>query len=89
MASVRVTIVNARGLHARAAAAFVRKSADYAAEIAVTRGEMTVNGRSIMGLLMLGASKGTEIALAAEGEDAGAALEGLRQLVESGFGETA
>ncbi len=82
-----VTIVNSRGLHARAAAKFVQTATEYEAEIGVSRNDQTVSGRSIMGLMMLAASPGTEIRIAAEGDDADTALEALKHLVESGFGE--
>jgi phosphocarrier protein len=83
-----LTIVNKRGLHARAAAKFVTTAAAYAAQIEVTRNGSTVPGTSIMGLMMLAASPGSEIALVAEGDDAAAALDALADLVARGFDET-
>lgn len=82
-----VTIVNSRGLHARAAARFVKAAARFAAEITVTRNDMTVSGLSIMGLMMLAAGPGSEIEIAAEGVDAEAALDTLEALVADKFGE--
>ena len=81
------TIVNPRGLHARAAAKFVKQAAEFAAEISVSHGGYTVGARSIMGLLMLGAGQGASITLAAVGEDAKPALDALTALVADGFGE--
>ena len=82
-----VTIINSRGLHARAAARFVQTAGDFEAVIGVTRNGQTVSGHSIMGLMMLAASPGSEINIAAHGSDADAALAALRFLVETGFGE--
>jgi phosphocarrier protein HPr len=83
-----LTIVNKRGLHARAAAKFVKTAGEFAANVEVTRNGTTVPGTSIMGLMMLAASPGSEIALAAEGDDAQAALDALADLVARGFDET-
>lgn len=82
-----VTIVNALGLHARAAARFVRTASRYAADIRVIRGHLELNGKSIMGLLLLGAVEGAEITIVAEGEDEAAAIDALAALVADGFGE--
>jgi len=82
-----VRIVNARGMHARAAARFVKLAETFAAEIDVVAGGVTVPGRSIMGLLMLAAGPGTEIELVARGTDARDALDALCRLVEAGFEE--
>lgn len=83
----RATIVNAKGLHARAAAKLAKLAATFKAEISVTRGDTTVSARSIMGLMMLAAAKGSTIDLAARGPDADAALTAAVALVDSGFGE--
>lgn len=83
-----VTIVNQRGLHARAAARFVRLAETFTAEITVSRDETAVSGRSIMGLMMLGAAPGCTITIAAAGRDAEAAVAGLVELVDNRFGET-
>lgn len=83
-----VTICNARGLHARAAAKFVRLVESHdAATIEVSKGDMTVTGSSLMGLLMLSASKNTSILIRASGEGAAPALDALVDLVERGFDE--
>lgn len=79
--------MNMRGLHARAAAKFVKLAGTFSCEVWVEAGDDTVNGKSIMGLMMLAAGKGTKILVAAEGEDAEQALEQLGQLVGSGFEE--
>jgi phosphocarrier protein HPr len=86
-AGIAVEIVNERGLHARAAAKFTALAETFAAEITVSNGRDSVGGRSIMGLLMLAAARGTKITISAEGTDAAAALEAVRALVEDGFGE--
>jgi phosphocarrier protein len=83
-----VTISNKRGLHARAAAKFVTTAEQFGASVEVVRGdEPPVSARSIMGLMMLGAGKGCEIELRAEGWDAKEALDALTALVEAGFNE--
>ncbi len=82
-----VTIVNQRGLHARAAAKFVSTAEKYGAVIDVARSGEVVSARSIMGLMMLGAGRGAQIELIAEGWDAREALDALAALVEAGFNE--
>lgn len=82
-----VTIVNQRGLHARAAAKFVKLADRFAAEITVIKGDTEVSGRSIMGLMMLAAAPGTEIELRARGADAAVALAAIADLVERKFDE--
>jgi phosphocarrier protein len=82
-----VEIVNKRGLHARASAKFVTAVARFQSEITVTREGTTVSGRSIMGLMMLGASMGSTIDITAEGPDAAEALRILCALVASRFEE--
>ena len=77
----RVTIVNGRGLHARAAAKFVKLAGTFDAEITVARNDMEVSGSSIMGLMMLGAAPGCELELRASGQAAEAALEALTNLI--------
>jgi phosphocarrier protein HPr len=83
-----VLIKNRRGLHARAAAKFVTLAEQYAAEVEVLRDGQTVSARSIMGLMMLGAGKGSTLDLQADGADAAAAIEALAGLVEAGFHES-
>jgi phosphocarrier protein len=83
-----VTIVNKRGLHARAAAKFVTLAETFGACVEVVRDGQNVNARSIMGLMMLGAGRGSSIELRAEGWDAKEALDALAALVEAGFHES-
>ena len=83
-----VTIVNKRGLHARAAAKFVKTAGSFTADVQVSKGGARVSGVSIMGLMMLAASTGTEILVLAAGEDAEDALDALVELVQAGFHET-
>lgn len=83
-----VSIVNTRGLHARAAAKFVRTAGRFQAAVTVTNRDVSVSGLSIMGLMMLAAGPGTTIDIAAIGRDAGEAVTALAELVESKFGET-
>lgn len=85
----RLPIVNKRGLHARASAKFVQVVERFGATVAVTRAGETVGGRSIMGLLTLGAAKGTSIAVTAVGPDAGACLDAIAMLLADRFGEDA
>lgn len=80
-------IVNRRGLHARASAKFVQTVERFDAAVTVTRGGETVGGRSIMGLLTLGAAQGTSIAVVATGEDAVTALDAIEALLAARFGE--
>ena len=82
-----VPIVNKRGLHARAAAKFVTLAETFGACVDVVRDGQTVSARSIMGLMMLGAGRGSSIELRAEGWDAKEALDALAALVEAGFNE--
>lgn len=82
-----VTVTNRRGLHARAAAKFVKTAEAFNATVRVHRAGMDVGGDSIMGLMMLAAGPGTEIDLEAHGEDAEAALDALVALVERKFDE--
>ena len=83
----RVRIVNVRGLHARAAAKFVKLADTYDARVEVTKDDMTVTGTSILGLMMLAAAPGTLITVEATGSEATVALDALARLVASGFGE--
>ena len=84
-----VTIMNKRGLHARASAKFVETAARFQSEVTVTKGENSVSGRSIMGLMMLAASLGSAVELAAEGPDAEAAIQTLAALIAAKFHEDA
>jgi phosphocarrier protein len=83
-----VQIVNKAGLHARPAAEIVKLAAKYNAEITVVRDELEVNGKSIMGVMMLAAECGSTLQLKAEGPDAKEALDALARLIESKFGES-
>lgn len=89
--TVRATaaICNTRGLHARASAKFVKLASSFEAEIRVMRDGVTVDARSIMGLLMLGAGNGCSIEIEAEGADAAQAIEALSDLVARKFDEDA
>jgi phosphocarrier protein len=82
-----LTIVNKRGLHARASARFVQTAERFDAEVTVTKDATTVGGTSIMGLMMLAASPGSVISVAAEGPEAEAAVEAIAALVADYFGE--
>jgi phosphocarrier protein len=82
-----VEIINTRGLHARAAAKLVKLVETFEAEITISKDDMTVIGESIMGLLMLGASKGTFIIIEAKGPDAADGLTQITGLVENKFEE--
>ncbi len=82
-----ILIVNKKGLHARASAKFVQTVDRFDATVTVTRCGETVGGRSIMGLLTLGAAKGTTITVTAEGDDAEESLAAIVELIENRFGE--
>ena len=82
-----VTVTNRLGLHARAAAKFVKITGSFDAEVEVTRNGMAVSGKSILGLMMLAAGPGAELELCALGPDAEEVLEALTRLVKGGFDE--
>jgi len=84
---VMATIGNVRGLHARAAARFVKLAETFEAEITVTKDDMSVSSRSIMGLMMLAATRGSTIRLCGRGADVATALEALAELVKRKFDE--
>jgi len=84
-----LTIINEKGMHARAAAEFTRVASQFKATIFVSRDGIEVNGKSIMGVLMLAAHCGSTILIRVDGPDALAALAALQQLVETKFGEEA
>ncbi|WP_426041559.1 HPr family phosphocarrier protein [Brevundimonas sp. TWP2-3-4b1] len=86
-AKATANICNTRGLHARASAKFVKLASSFEAEIQVTRDGVTVDARSIMGLLMLGAGNGCSIEITAEGSDARDAIDALNDLVSRKFDE--
>ena len=79
------TIVNQRGLHARAAAKFAALADEFDADISVSKGGQTVSARSIMGLMMLAAGIGSKIQLSADGSDATAALDAICKLISDRF----
>lgn len=81
------TVKNKLGLHARAAAVFVRLSNRFSSEIHLLKGGYSVDGKSILGVLSLAAAKGTQIEVVARGEDADEAISEIGKLVDSGFGE--
>ena len=82
------TIVNSEGLHARPAARIVRLASTFNAEIEISKDGVGVNGKSIMGVMMLAAECGSAIIIRADGPDAEQAVQALAELVASGFGET-
>ena len=82
-----LTIINKLGLHARAAAKFVNCASGFAAAITIRRAEREVDGKSIMGVMMLAAAQGVQIDIIAKGEDAQSALQALEHLVADRFGE--
>jgi phosphocarrier protein HPr len=85
--SQQVTVVNQLGMHARAAAKFVHLAATFQSHIRVAREARVMDGKSIMGLLLLAAARGTTIRISAEGGDEAAAVAALAELVQTGFGE--
>ncbi len=87
MVRKEITIVNKLGLHARAAAKFVTLASGFESEIQLSRGARQVNGKSIMGVMMLAAGKGTRLDLTVSGNDEQEALRHLEALVEARFGE--
>lgn len=87
MHEATVRIVNAAGMHARPASEFVKLAATYLSEIRVEKDGLEVNGKSIMGVLMLAAERGSSLTIRAEGDDAPTALEALCGLVDRGFEE--
>lgn len=84
---VKLTIVNRLGMHARPAMVFCDLAQTFSSTITVKREDTEVDGKSIMQLLMIAASKGSEIEVVAEGEDAEKAIAAIKTLVESGFDE--
>ncbi len=87
MTSQTVTIVNTLGMHARAAAKFVHAAGHFAARIRVSRGGREVDGKSILGLLLLAAARGSTIVISADGPDETLAVATLSRLVTDSFGE--
>jgi phosphocarrier protein len=87
MTSCTVTIVNSLGLHARAAARFVHMAGGFASRISVSREDRRVDGKSIMGLLLLTAAQGSVITIATDGPDEAEAVQALCALINRGFDE--
>lgn len=83
-----ITIRNQRGLHARAAAKFVKLAGTFKAEITVTKDGQSVSGVSIMGLMMLAAGLGSDIFVVVSGTDSAAAMDAIMALIDDKFGET-
>jgi phosphocarrier protein HPr len=88
MRKSELEIVNRLGLHARAAAKFIQTAGRYPCDIEVSRGEKKINGKSIMGVMMLAAAQGAVIEITVNGPEEDAALDALTSLVADGFGET-
>ena len=85
---LKIAIQNLKGLHARATATFVKEAEKFRSDIFVTNKDgVTVSGKSIMGILMLGVPLGDEIEIKVVGEDAEEAIESLKKLIENRFGE--
>jgi phosphocarrier protein HPr len=83
-----VTIRNRNGLHARPAAEIVKTAAKFKSDITLIRDDLEVNGKSIMGVMMLAAEYGSQLLLRVEGPDEAAAIDALATLIESKFGES-
>ena len=81
------TIINRLGLHARAAAQLVQTANKFSAEVTLLKEDIEVNGKSIMGILLLAAPQGTELAVTVEGVDEQDAMDVIAALIEDGFGE--
>ncbi|CAA0079183.1 Phosphocarrier protein HPr [BD1-7 clade bacterium] len=88
MPKARTTIVNKRGLHARASSKLAGLAAEFSADIKLHTSDRHANATSIMELMMLAASLGTEVAVECEGDNAEHALQAIIQLIENGFDET-
>ena len=87
MASAEAAIINKLGLHARASAKLTQLASKFACEIWLTRNNRRVNAKSIMGVMMLAAGKGSSVLIEADGKDADAALKALQELIANKFGE--
>jgi len=87
MVEQNVVIQNRLGLHARACSVFVKEAAKYASQITIARDGLEVNGKSILGVMMLAAERGAELTLRVEGNDEVEALRALVQVVNDKFGE--
>jgi phosphocarrier protein len=87
MQSLDITIINRLGLHARAATKLVQTASQFGAEVHIVKDGQRVSGKSILGVMMLAAAKGSEITLEADGSDADDALNALKELINDRFGE--
>ena len=87
MVSRHATVTNALGLHARAAARFVHAATQFESQVRLSKGERTIDGKSIMGILLLAASRGTTLIITADGPDEEEAVRTLGALLETGLGE--
>lgn len=88
MKEQKVTIQNKLGLHARAAASFSKQASEFISDVFVTKDRMQVNGKSIMELLTLAATRGSNIIIKTHGDDEAQAIKTLAELVKQGFGES-
>jgi phosphocarrier protein HPr len=89
MTTRTVTVVNVLGMHARAAARFVRLASSFVSQVRVNREDRVIDGKSIMGLLLLAAARGAAITISVDGPDEAAAIDALSALVERGFDDDA
>jgi phosphocarrier protein HPr len=89
MTTRTVTVVNVLGMHARAAARFVRLASSFVSQVRVNRDDRVIDGKSIMGLLLLAAARGAAITISVDGPDEVAAIDALSALVERGFDDDA
>ncbi|EOC99653.1 HPr family phosphocarrier protein [Caldisalinibacter kiritimatiensis] len=87
MQKVEIVLQNETGLHARPASIFVKEASKYTSEVTIVKDGTKFNGKSIMGILSMGASKGDKLEIIAEGDDEKEAVEALKELVENNFGE--
>lgn len=87
MIEKQITIINKLGLHARAAAKFVTLASSFSCDVFLAKQQQKVNGKSIMGVMMLAASKGTELTLNTSGSDEVRAVDELETLIKNKFGE--
>ena len=87
MVEQQIEVINLLGLHARAAARFVRTASRFQSNITITKEGTTIDGKSILGILFLAASAGSQITISATGDDESEAVEALTSLVAGGFGE--
>ena len=85
--SLEVEVPNRAGMHARPCAEFVRLAGSFSSSVTVTKDRLSVNGKSIMGVLMLAAERGSALTITADGEDAALAVEALGRLIRGGFDE--